>query len=370
MAKDTEPSRNPGGPEDESKEKDSKDAARDDDKTGSGSGSGGGQDENDGFAMLRRDHEELRSLLEDCRKAGEGDAARMLERLAAQWARHSAAHRALHDCAEDAGLSEFAPLAEAAIETDLISFLLRCPAHDLPRAMQLGALRVADRMITAAIEREEKPRAGLLAKVKAAGVEADDLAEEIEDCLDDLPGGRGVRPELHHLKAGDEDHRFGGRSGRGMRDRDDDRQRRTGRGQDDPWRGRRDEDRFSRGRMSGGWRGEDEDHWRDSGAGRWREEPRGQRDMDTRREDWREDDRSFRRGGHPQDDDRWSGGWSGERDPRRSYGYGGYGPGHGGGWHGGPGESGARDRRRDTDDDRWSRDRPRWRDEDERGGRR
>ena len=282
-----------------------------------------------GFAQLGAHHKALRALLGEC--AGIGDAEKagdLPARLSQAWASHADAHGALYDAAVEAGLQEFPLLNDIAVETDLVSFLLHRVPRDLDGPLELVGLRVASRLIQNIIEREEKPRDGLLAKARAAGVDPDALGRRIRACTSSPPDQGGEnRPHMRHLTANqedmmprhssmperdeygrfvsDDDHRGGGgRSrrydddrerdsrGRFTSDRDDDRYGSRGRssGYDDDRRysSRRyddDDDRgYSRGRGQGGWFGDPEGH---SEASR--------RGWDHRRDD-DDDDRRYSRG--------------------------------------------------------------------------
>lgn len=302
----------------------------------------------DGFVHLRESHKDLRALIGECEKVDEDGAEDLLARLTRTWARHAAAHEALFNCAAEAGLDEFAPLNEGEIDTDLASFLLRRAGRDLEGAMQLAGLRVAARMIGSIIEREEKPRSGILAKVKGAGVDPDYLGRRIDACKQaQLRGASADRPQLRHLVVNqedimprnmperDEEGRFvsdrdhsnrsggsgyGGRhddddrrySSRGSRYDDDDRRySRSSRNDDDDRRyssrgSRYDEDDSSqsRDRGQGGWFGDPEGHSEASRKG-WarREDDDDRYSSRGRSSSSRYDDDDRRYSSHDRDDD-------------------------------------------------------------------
>ncbi|SEH68081.1 hypothetical protein [Paracoccus alkenifer] len=268
-------------------------------------------DRNDGFGQLRAHHQKLRALLGEASGLTDEDGAdELLDRLSDAWARHAEAHAVLYDCATDAGLQEFPALTETAIDGDLVSFLLRSSwALDGPLA--LAALRVAARLIGEIIEREEKPRSGLLAKAKAAGVDPVALGRDLGACLT-APSRRGgeLTPRVRHLTAIQED--IMPRNSN-MPDRDE--------------YGRfvSDDDRGGRGRSSGRY---DNDRERDS-RGRFvsDDDHRGGRSRSSSRDDdddrrysrGRDDDRSYSRSSRRDDDDdrgysrdRGQGGWFGD----------------------------------------------------------
>lgn len=252
-----------------------------------------------GFARLRKGHKDLRALLGEAEKVDEDDAQDLLSRLMRSWAAHAVAHEAVFDCAAEAGLEEFAPLNEVAIETDLASFLLGRAGRDLEDAMQLAGLRVAARMIGSIIEREEKPRSGILAKVKGAGVDPADLSRRIDACKQAQPrGARADRPQLRHLLANQED----------IMPRDMP-------GRDEEGRFVSDRDHWNRsGGSSRGW-GRDDDHRYSSRSSRYDDDDR--RYSRSSRYDDDDDRRYSRRSRHDDDDrsysrDRGQGGWFGD----------------------------------------------------------
>ncbi|WP_323717949.1 hypothetical protein [Paracoccus aminovorans] len=365
MARDTEPSRNKAQDQDEPA-----DAGQPEDETvvtGTAAAAGTGQDktgtEGDGFAQLREHHKALRALLGECANIADGDAAEnLLPRLAEAWSRHAEAHGLVHDASVQAGLQEFPLLAEIAIDTDLVSFLLGRADRHLDGPLELAALRVAARLIGDIIEREEKPRNGLFAKAKAAGVEPAALGRRIRACMT-APSDRDgdARPQLRHLMANqeeimprnsnmperDERGRFvsddddSGRGGRGSGRYDDDRDRdsrgRFTSSRDDD-RGSRsryddDRDRDSRGRFTSD---RDDDRYASRGRSSRRDDDDDRRYASSRRDD--DDRRSYSSRGRDDDysRDRSQGGWFGDSEghaeaARR-------------GW----------DHRRDDDDDRYS----------------
>ena len=330
MARETETSgsrrrqedRQEGGPEDRART-----------QSGPQSGAQSGQDQpdqdqdqadgrGDGFAALRGHHKALRALLGEC--AGVADAEKaeaVLPRLAEAWARHAGAHRLLYDAAAEAGLQEFPLLTENAVEADLVSFLLGRAGRDLDGPLALAGLRVAARMIGGIVEREEKPRSGLLAKAKAAGVEPAALGRRIRACMTALSGQDGAAtPQPRHLTANqedimprnsnmperdergrfvsDDDDRHGSRgrgSGRGASGRDDDRERDSrGRFVSDDDRRYASSRRYDDDRRSAS-RGRDDDYGRDRGQGGWFGDPEGHAEAARRGWDHRRDDDDDRR---------------------------------------------------------------------------
>jgi len=401
MARDTEPSRKHAGDQPSQGQQQTGPAQAGDADAGQPGRAG-----SDGFALLRKHHGSLRALLGECADITDGgQAEELLPRLADAWARHSQAHGQLYDAAVQAGLQEFPLLTETAIETDLVSFLLGRAGRDLEGPLELAGLRVAARLIGEIIEREEKPRSGLLAKAKAAGVEPAALGRRVGACMTRPSDGDGdTMPRLRHLTANQEDimprnanmperdergrfvsdDDYGGRGrgssrydddrerdsrGRFMSDRDDDRRYgrdrdgdygRHSRREDDDRRYARDRDDYARAsrrydddrRYS---RRDDDDrgYSRDRGQGGWFGDPEGHSEAarqgwDHRRDD---DDRYSSRGRSRRydDDDR--------RYSRRDDDERGYGRDRGqGGWFGDPeGHSEAArlgwDHRRDDDDD-------------------
>ena len=298
---------------------------------------------NDGFAQLRAHHGTLRALLGEASKVTDGEEAEeLLDRLSSAWARHAAAHELLYESATDAGLREFPALNETAIDGDLVSFLLRA-GEQLYGPMALAALRVAARLIGEIIEREEKPRSGLLAKAKAAGVDPAALGRDLGSYLTAPSRRGGIRsPRLRHLTAIQEDNmprnsnmperdeygRFvsdddrGGRGrssgrdsddrerdsrGRFMSDRDDDRGRSRG-GRDDDRGYSRSSRSYDDDRRSSSRRYDDDDrsYSRDRGQGGWFGDSEGhaeaaRRGWDHRRDD--DDDRDYGRGRSSRRDD-------------------------------------------------------------------
>jgi hypothetical protein len=190
---------------------------------------------------------------------------------------------------------------------------------------------VAARLIGEIIEREEKPRSGLLAKAKAAGVDPAALGRDLGACLTAPSARDGARmPRLRHLTAIQEENMPRNSN---MPDRDE--------------YGRfvSDDDRGGRGRSSGR---DSDDRERDSRGRFMSDDDRGGRSRSSRRDDdddrryssrGRDDDRSYSRASRYDDDDR---GYSRDRGQ--------------GGWFGDPqghAEAARRgwDNRRDDDDD-------------------
>lgn len=301
-----------------------------------------GDVDNDGFAQLRAHHGILRALLGEASKLTDGDEAEdLLDRLSSVWACHAAAHALLYETASEAGLEEFPALNETAIDGDLVSFLLHAGEH-LTGPMALAAARVASRLIGEIIEREEKPRSGLLAKAKAAGVDPAALGRDLGSSLTE-PSRRGgmTKPRLRHLTAIQEENmprnsnmpdrdeygRFvsdDDRGGRGRSSgRDSDYRERDSRG-----RFMSDDDRDGRGRSSGR---DSDDRDRDSHGRFMSGDDRGGRGRSSSRYDdddrryssrGRDDDRSYSRSSRRDDydddrsysRDRGQGGWFGDSE--------------------------------------------------------
>ena len=362
----------------------SEDATPQDDGTPSESPATGAQEQkagDDGFALLREHHKTLRALLGEAAEVSDAATAEdVLPKLATAWADHARAHGWLYDAGIEAGLQEFPLLTDLAVETDLVSFLLGRAGQDLDEALQPAALRVSTRMIREIIEREEKPRSGLLAKAKAAGVEPAALGRRIGARTKTPSRADGeTRPQLRHLTANQEDimprnsnmperddrgrfvsdDDYGGRGGSGGRGRDDDDRDRDSRGR---FTSDRDDDRYSsRGRSS---RRDDDDRDRDS-RGRFTSDRDDDR-YSSRGRSSRDDDRDRDSRGRftsDRDDDRRYAASRRDDDDRRSYSRGrddDYSRDRGqGGWFGdseGHAEAARRgwDHRRDDDDDRSS----------------
>lgn len=251
----------------------------------------------DGFADLREQHKTLRALLGEAAKISDVEEAEsLLPRLAEAWAQHVEGHRLLYDAAVQAGLQEFGPLTETAIDTDLVSFLLGRTDRDLDGPLNLGVVRVAARIIGDIIEREEKPRSGLLARATAAGVDPDALGRRIRACMTALSNGDGdARPQVRYLMANQEEimprnSNMPERDERGRFMSDDDDRGRSGRGS-----GRYDDDRDrdSRGRFTSS---HDDDR---GGRSRYEED----RDRDSRGRFTNHDERSSSRGRSSRRDD-------------------------------------------------------------------
>lgn len=325
----------------------------------------------DAFVLLGDDHTALRQKLE---ALDEGDASALRD-LSEGWAFHSEAEEEiLAPAAREAGLEE-AILAETGIERDLVTLLFL----DLRQAGETGRSEREDaefkakatvlkKHLSRIMDAEETPRSGLLARAKAAGLDAAALGEKIISRRQDTGGGRPLR--LRHLSlnfgrygrnqednpmqrqyererddqgrfVSDDDRDYRGRSSYRGRDRDDDDRRYSSRDRDD-----------DRGRGHGGWYGDPEGHSEASRRG-WDDRRGGSYDRD--------DDRRY--SARSRDDDDWRYG-SRDRDDDRGRGH--------GGWYGDPeGHSEASrrgwDDRRDDDRRYSSRDRD---DDDRRYGRR
>lgn len=165
------------------------------------------ESQGDGFADLSEHHKSLRALLGECAKVSSiEEAENLLPRLADTWAQNAERHGVLYDAAAAAGLQEFPLLTETAIDTDLVTFLLGWEERVLDGPLELASLRVAARLIGEIIEREEKPRGGLFAKAKAAGVDPVALSRRLRACTKALSDQSGAsRPQLRHLMAKQED---------------------------------------------------------------------------------------------------------------------------------------------------------------------
>ncbi|SIT86719.1 hypothetical protein [Pontibaca methylaminivorans] len=185
--------------------------------------SGESESETDGFAELREQNKKARSLVGEAEKLNKDDKAPDLRRrMAQQWAYNAETFNELYEAACDAGLDDFGPLSETAVEADLVTFLLNHSEDELEGPLELARVRVAARCIKEIVERQEKQRTGILAKARSAGVESDELGERIEDCIEDISDQRGrYRPRLHHLagrgraRYGDEGRERDEREGRG-----------------------------------------------------------------------------------------------------------------------------------------------------------
>lgn len=210
----------------------------------------------DGFADLSQNHKTLRALLgEGLKVSNVEEAENLLPRLVDAWAHHAEAQSVLYDAAAEVGLHEFPLLTETAIDTDLVTLLLGSEERILDGRLELASLRVAVRIIGEIIEREEKPRSGLFAKAKAAGVDPVALGGRIRahrKVLSDQIGAS--RPQLRHLMAKQEDimprnSNMPERDERGrfISDDDDNDRGRRGSGRYDD-----DRDRDSRGRFTSG----------------------------------------------------------------------------------------------------------------------
>lgn len=295
----------------------------------------------DGFADLGEHHKTLRALLGEGLKVSSGDEAEnLLRRLADAWVHHAEAHGVLYDAATEAGLHKFPLLTETVIDTELVTFLLGSEERVLDGPLELASLRVAARLIGEIIEREEKPRSGLFAKAKAAGVDPAALGRRIRARTKALSDQNGaLRPQLRHLMAKQEDimprnSNMPERDERGRFISDDDDDSRGGRGS-----GRYDDDRDrdSRGRFTssrdddrGGRSRYDDDRDRDNrgSSNRRNDDRRGSsrydddRDRDSRGRFTSDDDRSSSRGRSSRRDDdedrRYAASRRGD-DDRRSY---------------------------------------------------
>ncbi len=243
----------------------------------------------DGFGWLVEQHKLLQGLVTECEQVDGALATRqLLPRVTEAWDRHAAVHGLLHDALRGTELARSPLFAQLAIQIDLVSMLLAGTQRNLQGVMRQAGLQVAGQLIGQIIEREQK-RGGLLAKAKAAGVDARDLGEQIDAFLVDAE-------EAH--RAGS-DHR---RRDRGRPDRDEMDWNEADRQAVDRYL----PDRYGRDRFGRDDR-VDRDDPRRYLSDRGRSDhasPYDIRGYDTRRY---EDDRRY---GH----ERWSGGWYGDPD--------------------------------------------------------
>jgi hypothetical protein len=283
-----------------------------------------------GVPLLKEQHEEIRKLV----SAGLEDIEDV-EKFAQAWNPHTIIEEEiLVPMAEEKGVDpEF--LARSGVERDLVKLLLR-DALSNPDPSTLGArTKVLGERALELIEMEEKPRQGLLALAKAAGVDLaevqrqavernNQLSEAAERRSVNVPAPRSLRtwggrttkhaeendymPRQSNMRERDDQGRF-------MSDDDDYR----GRGRGGSY-GRSDDDDYGRGR--GGSYGRGNDRERDE-QGRFMSEDddrgRGRSRSMSSRSDYDDDYRSSRRGGgrgSDYDDDRrrGQGGWFGDSE--------------------------------------------------------
>lgn len=333
MARETRPPPQTG-PEEEPKNSETsqsgKEAAED---TAAGSG-----DTRDGYQILKKQHEELRKLAAIITKSTQkDDVPDNLKAISQVWRQHVALHEALFNAARSVATpSEGKPAAAkesiggsdvilSAIETDLVSILLADNDDETAEAR----LKLATRLITDMTEQEEA-ESGLLARIRAAGVEPAALARRFDACLKARPEERRAdepyllclnldmeekmarmrnmpeRDEQGRFVSDDESRNGGGRVRSRASSRYEDDRRYSSRERD------RDDDYF-RGRDHGGWFGDPEGHSEASRRG-WdeRRDDRGasrssRYDDDDRRYSARSRDDDYSR-------DRGQGGWFGDRE--------------------------------------------------------
>jgi len=283
----------------------------------------------DGYQILVQHHEELRKLSAKIMKSTQkDDVPDNLEALSRAWRRHVALHEALFDAvrstarpaddkpANDRDGVNGDDIIAAAIETDLVSILLAEEDDETAAAR----LKLATRLITDMTGHEEKAESGLLARIRAAGVEPAALARRIGACLEARPEqGRADEPHLLCLNLDMEEKMARMRN---MPERDDqgrfisdDEPRGGDRGRSQAYRRRDDDDdrRYSaRHRGHGGWFGDPEGHSEASRRG-WdeRRDDRGPSRASSRHDD---DDRRYSARGRDDDyaRDRGQGGWFGD----------------------------------------------------------
>jgi len=290
-------------------------------------------DMQDGYQLLTQHHEELRELCEKIAKSSQkNDVADNLETLSQVWRQHVALHQALFGAARSVARPaddkpgngkdsvDGVDIIAAAIETDLVSILLAEEDDETAAAR----LKLATRLIMDMTGREEKADSGLLARIRAAGVEPAALARRIDACRKAPPDGRPNEPHLLCLNLDMEEKMARMRN---MPERDDqgrfisdDGPRGGDRGRGQAYR-RRDEDddrRYSaRDRGHGGWFGDREGHAEASRRG-W-DERRDERDPSRASGRYDDDDRRYSARDRDGDDDRrysardrGQGGWFGD----------------------------------------------------------
>ena len=326
MARETRPTPQTN-PEDEQKAGDTSQSGKEAaEKSAERSG-----DMQDGYQLLKQHHEELRELCGEIAKSSQkNDVTDDLETLSQVWRHHAALHAALFGAvrarpADDKPANgkdsvDGDDIIAAAIETDLVSILLAEEDDETAAAR----LKLATRLITDMTGREEKADSGLLARIRAAGVEPAALARRIDACLKAPPEGRADKPHLLCLNLDMEEKMARMRN---MPERDDqgrfmsdDGPRGGDRDRSQAYRRRDDDDdrRYSaRDRGHGGWFGDREGHSEASRRG-WdeRRDERGPGRAAGRHDD---DDRRYSARGRDDDDDRrysardrGQGGWFGD----------------------------------------------------------
>jgi len=303
------------------------------------------------ITLLKNDHKAISKLLEDFKFDAAPDAKRRsLRQIAGQWIRHNDfEENELLPAVLKAG--NITPeLEQADVERDMAKLLLVDLQSGVPGSDHFDAkFRVLSAIIKKLVEDEERPKTGLFALARAAGLDMNALGErlnahkrEMTDAEDEptfppmptslrIPGIR--RPEYpeesmemdrqsnvrerddqgRFMSDDDDDRRSGGRgSSRSRDDYDDDRRggNRGGRSMQSQGSSRRSDDDEGRG-----WHGDPEGHSEASRRG-WEE--RGSSRSRGRSEDYDDNRRSSRSMSRYEDDDRRSsggrgrGGWFGD----------------------------------------------------------
>jgi hypothetical protein len=315
--------------------------------------------------MLKNDHRRVESVFRDYESASAAEKATLARQICKELIIHTKLEEEIfYPTCRDAGVEDDA-LDEAQVEHDgaklLIADLMR---EDPDHAYRDAKVRVLSAYVKHHVGEEEKPRTGIFAKAKKAGVDMNGLGQRLAARKRELLGqaeDEGVNPpkprSLHlemksdnveenetmnrqsNYRERDEQGRFmsdddergsyRGRSSRYDRDDDDDGRRRSARGRERDEQGRfmsEDDDRSnggrsSRGRGHGGWFGDPEGHSEAAERG-WEE--RGSRRMSRDDDDYRsrssarggsyrrsrDDDDDYRRSSH----DRGQGGWFGDSE--------------------------------------------------------
>jgi len=302
---------------------------------------GNGQGATDAIQFLKQQHATIRELISACEAAEESDKSQSAQELLKAWSNHSLLEEEIVvPEAEQAGLDQ-AVLGRLQVERDLSKVLAAEVMYgDDQDQFYQATLAVLTKLMTDIIAEEEKPRSGVLALIKNAGLDLNELgsrlqqeAEELEAEGDDfdLPAPKALRVIRSRQSGyGQQDERRGGNGdrgyGRSRYDEDDDR-RGGGRMPDRDQYGRfmseddEDDRQYSRSRSSSGRDYEDDDRRR---SGRSREMPerdeygrfmnddddRGGRSRSSRGRDDNDDGRYSRGRGS----ERGQGGWFGDSE--------------------------------------------------------
>ena len=322
--------------------------------------------------LLKADHREVEKMFAEFEKASDSKKEQLVEQICKALTIHAMLEEEIFYPACREKISEEDMLDEAQVEHDSVKILIAevwgarsgDPFRD-------AKVKVMGEQVKHHVGEEEKPRSGIFAKAQSAGIDLNELGEEMAQRKaeleeeDDLAPGEPVSIQgvSHHAFEGtsqgnrettkermmasmqesrssggrsrgddgrgsrsggrerDEDGRF--TSSRGGRDDDDDRSRRS-RSRDDDDRGGRssrnsydDDDRRGRSgrgrddddRGRGGWFGDSEGHSRAAQRGWDDRDDRGSSRSSRGRDD---DDRGGRSSRGGRDDDRGSGGWFGD----------------------------------------------------------